>query len=85
MEVKIDYDFEIIQDEKLKIKWIIEEFDAQFGDRIGKLTEEDIVKGLEFISYLISSVELDNQNPEVLSFLRCNLERLQKRFPVFFA
>jgi len=85
MEVKIDYDFEIVQDEKLKIKWIIEEFDAQFGDRVGELSDEDVVKGLEFINYLITTVELDNQNPEVLSYLRSNLEWLEKRFPIFFA
>jgi len=82
MEVKIDYDYEIIQDEKLRIKWIIDEFDAQFGDRIRRLTDEDIIHGLEFLDYIISSVETDN--PEIITFLRCNLERLEKRFPVFF-
>ncbi|MHA1452675.1 MAG: hypothetical protein ACTSRD_07435 [Promethearchaeota archaeon] len=82
MEVKIDYDYEIIQDEKLRIKWIIDEFDAQFGDRIRLLTDEDITCGLEFLDYIISSVE--TENPEIITFLRCNLERLEKRFPVFF-
>ena len=82
MEVKIDYDYEIIQDEKLRIKWIIDEFDAQFGDRIRRLKDEDIIRGLEFLDYIISSVETDN--PEIITFLRCNLERLEKRFPVFF-
>jgi hypothetical protein len=82
MEVKIDYDYEIIQDEKLRIKWIIDEFDAQFGDKIKQLTNEDIIRGLEFLDYIISSVE--TENPEVITFLRCNLERLERRYPVFF-
>ena len=82
MEVKIDYDYEIIQDEKLRIKWIIDEFDAQFGDIIRRLKDEDIIRGLEFLDYIISSVETDN--PEITTFLRYNLERLEKRFPIFF-
>lgn len=82
MEVKIDYDYEIIQDEKLRIKWIIDEFDCQFGDKIKHLTDEDIIRGLEFLDYIISSVE--TENPEVITFLRCNLERLEKRYPIFF-
>ena len=82
MEVKIDYDYEIAQDEKLKIKWIIDEFDAQFGDKMGRLTEEDIIRGMEFLDFIISSVE--NDDLEVVSYLRNNLERLEKRYPVFF-
>jgi len=82
MEVKIDYDYEIAQDEKLKIKWIIDEFDAQFGDKTERLTEEDIIRGMEFLDFIISSVE--NDDPEVVSYLRNNLERLEKRYPVFF-
>jgi hypothetical protein len=82
MQLRIDYDYEIAQDEKLKIKWIIDEFEAQFGDKNDHFTEEDVVRGLEFIDYIISSVESDN--PEVVSFLRINLERLEKRYPVFF-
>jgi hypothetical protein len=82
MEVKIDYTYELMENEKLKIKWVIEEFDAQFGDRINKLTNEDIIRGLEFLEYIISSVETDI--PEVLTFLRSNLERLEKQYPVFF-
>ena len=84
MEVKIDYDFEIAQDEKLKIKWIFDEFDAQFGDKIGHLTDEDVIRGMEFLDYIISSVDSDNSDPEILTFLRCNLERLEKRYPAFF-
>jgi hypothetical protein len=84
MEVKIDYLYELIENEKLKIKWVIDEFDAQFGDRIGRLTSDDIIQGMEFIDYIISSVDTDNPNPEVLSFLRRNLERLEKRYPIFF-
>ncbi|TFG20995.1 MAG: hypothetical protein EU530_01510 [Promethearchaeota archaeon] len=82
MEVKIDYDYEIIQDEKLRIKWIIEEFDMQFGDKNDSMTEEDIIRGLEFLDYIISSVE--TENPEVITFLRYNLERLEKHYPIFF-
>ena len=82
MKVEIDYDFELIQEEKLKIKWIIDEFEAQFGDKTDHLTDEEIIHGLEFIDYIISHVESDN--PEVVSFLRSNLERLEKRYPVFF-
>ena len=82
MEVKIDYDYEITQDEKLRIKWIVDEFSAQFGDKIKRLTDEDIIRGLEFLDYIISSVETDN--PEIITFLRCNLERLEKRYPIFF-
>ena len=83
MEVKIDYDFEIAQDEKMKIKWVIEEFECQFGDN-QHLTDDDVIRGMEFIDYIISSVEHDNPDPDVLDFLRFNLERLEKRFPIFF-
>ena len=82
MEVKIDYTYELMENEKLKIKWVIEEFDAQFGDKINELSDDDIIRGLEFLDYIISSVETDI--PEVLTFLRSNLERLEKQYPVFF-
>jgi hypothetical protein len=82
MQLRIDYDFEIAQDEKLKIKWVFDEFEVQFSDITEHFTEEDIIHGLEFIDYIISIVESDN--PEVLSFLRSNLERLEKRYPIFF-
>lgn len=82
MEVKIDYTYELMENEKLKIKWVIEEFDAQFGDKIDDLTDEEIVRGLEFLDYIISSVETEYS--EVTSFLRINLERLESRYPMFF-
>ena len=82
MKVEIDYNYELAQDEKLKIKWIVGEFEAQFGDKKDHLTDEDLLHGLEFIDYIISSV--NSENPEVISFLRSNLERLEKRYPVFF-
>ena len=84
MQVKIDYDYELVQDEKLRIKWIMDEFDAQFGDKIGKLTEEDIIHGMEFLDYIITSVQMEDPDPEVISFLRSNLERLEKQYPMFF-
>ena len=82
MKVEIDYNLELAQDEILKIKWIVQEFDVQFGDKSENLSEEDIIRGLEFIDYIISSV--DSDNPEVISFLRNNLERLEKLYPIFF-
>jgi hypothetical protein len=81
MEVKIDYSYELAQDEKSKIKWIVDEFESQFGDK-KNLADGEIIRGLEFIDYLISSVE--SENPKVLNFLRSNLERLEKRYPIFF-
>ena len=81
MEVKIDYTYELIENEKIKIKWVAQEFDAQFGD-LKELSEENIVRGLEFLDYIISSVEVED--PEVLAFLRTTLERLEKQYPMFF-
>ncbi|MBN2156473.1 MAG: hypothetical protein JW776_10555 [Candidatus Lokiarchaeota archaeon] len=82
MEVKIDYETELLEDEIQKIKWIIDEFDTQFGDKYGKLNDEDIIRGMEFLDFMMSTVE--TENPKVATFLRNNLERLEKRYPIFF-
>lgn len=82
MQVRIDYDFEIVENEKDKIKWMVEEFEILFCECVKEITDEDIIRGVEFLDYMISNIEIDD--PEVANFLANSLKRLEKRYPFFF-
>ncbi len=81
-QVRIDYHYEIIDYEKEKIKWMVEEFELLFCECVKELTDEDIVRGVEFLNYMISNIEVDN--PEVANFFANSCKRLEKKYPVFF-
>ena len=92
MEVKIDYQNEIILDEKKKIQWLVEEIDIQLGTakKSKKTTIKNRVKtssihkrlGNEFLNYAMDVI--DYSSPEVLDFFQDSLKEIEEKYPFIF-
>ncbi|MHA1728059.1 MAG: hypothetical protein ACTSWY_04945 [Promethearchaeota archaeon] len=81
MEVKIDYDMELMNTEKQKINWLVEEFNCQFENKNTFKAQEKKLSNriLEFYLEII-----DIQNPKILNFFQTRLERIESKYPVLF-
>jgi hypothetical protein len=82
MQVRIDYDLELVDYEKDKIKWLVEEFELLFCGCIKEVSDEEIFRGVEFLDYMISNIDVEI--PEVANYLAKSLKRLENRYPIFF-
>jgi hypothetical protein len=92
MEVKIDYQNELILDEKKKIQWFVDEIDIQMGNEIilnrtksgNCINSSDRNKrlGNEFLNYAMEVI--DYSNPEVLDFFQDSLKDIEEKYPFIF-
>ena len=86
MEVKIDYDQVLINSEKYKIKWLVDEFDFQFNG-IKKVKNKFTAKhkkiSNEFLDYWMEKVDVTE--PIVLDFFQTQLEQIERKYPLLFS
>ncbi|MCP4764027.1 MAG: hypothetical protein GY870_19800 [archaeon] len=85
MEVKVDYENELISTEKKKIKWLVEEFDQQFEPKTkksNKFSGTQKKMGNEFLNYVLEIVDVTN--PEVLEYFQSNLQKIENKYPILF-
>lgn len=79
MQVKIDYLTELIYSEKKKIRWAVEEFDLQFGGKTTVFNQKEKKTAYQFINYLLNNI--DFSEPEIMSFLNTQIQKLKNKYP----
>jgi hypothetical protein len=83
MEVKIDYDVELVYAEKKKILWFMDEFEEQFQHNPqGKITKNMKKAANIFINYMIDGIDVTN--PDVLEFFKQQIQKLEETYPYLF-
>ena len=83
MELKIDYENEIIYAEKKSILWMIDEFEEQFQHNPqGKITKDMKKAANIFVNYMIDSIDVTH--PDVLEFFKQQIEKLETTYPYLF-
>ena len=84
MEVRIDYDTELIYTEKKKIRWLVEEFDIQFGikNAMNKITSIQKKVAIELLDNIMENVDV--KEPDVLEYFQNQMEVVEKKYPFLF-
>ncbi|MBD3352561.1 MAG: hypothetical protein GF364_13820 [Candidatus Lokiarchaeota archaeon] len=81
MQVRIDYTTELIYYEKKKIRWGIEEFNIQFGNKSEEYeySSEEKKQANEFLDYFMNCVDI--KHVEILNYFKKEMEKLEKDYP----
>lgn len=84
MQVRIDYATELIDSEKKKIKWNIEEFKIQFEEigEVSSYTAKHKKLANQFLDYMMKTVDVTH--PEVVNYMKSRIEKLEDQFPELF-
>ncbi|MHA1870937.1 MAG: hypothetical protein ACTSU2_04305 [Promethearchaeota archaeon] len=77
MQVRIDYNTELIYDEKKKINWAVEEYEVQFGGQ-KEYSQADKILANEIMNNIINSIDYTNE--EVYNYFQEQLKKLERRF-----
>ena len=82
MTVSGEYERFILDNLKVDLEWLEEEFELLFRDK-GPKSKEDIAIGNQILDNLLDNLKV-NDSEEVLNLLTITLNRIEQMYPEFF-